>query len=143
MPDPPHPAIPATPAAARPVVARRRSPMSHGFPVFLARSMRRVKPRGNRIMATNISGRRVPLGPLRRDPIAVPVVPTVSVVVGAAPPEATVRLEDEKVQVTSGGSVPQVKLTVPVNPPVGVSVITVLPVDPLLMVSEDGEALSV
>jgi hypothetical protein len=48
-----------------------------------------------------------------------------------------------KVHVTSAGSVPQVKLTVPVNPPVGVSVMTVLADDPLLMVSDDGFAMSV
>jgi len=48
-----------------------------------------------------------------------------------------------KVQVTSDGSVPQAKLTVPVNPPVGVSVITVEPEDPVWMVSDDGFALSV
>jgi hypothetical protein len=102
-----------------------------------------VKPRGNRIIATNISGMRFPPGPSRREAIDVPVVPTVSVVVGAAPPEATVRLAGEKLQVTSVGNVPQEKFTVPVNPPVGVTVITVLPVEPLLIVRDDGLALSV
>jgi hypothetical protein len=67
----------------------------------------------------------------------------VSVVVGADPPEATVTLVGEKLQVTSEGNVPQSKFTVPVNPPVGVTVMTVFPVDPLLMVSDDGLALSV
>ena len=97
---PPHPASPSMPAAARLAVASRSRQMSQGLPVFLTRRMRRVKPSGNRIMATNIPGRRVPLGPSRREAVAVPVVPTVSVVVGAAPPEATVRLAGEKLQVT-------------------------------------------
>jgi hypothetical protein len=74
--------------------------------------------------------------------MAVPVVPTVSVVVNGAL-EGTVKLVGAKLQVTSDGSVPQAKLTVPVNPPVGVSVITVDPVEPLAMVSDDGFALSV
>jgi hypothetical protein len=108
--------------------------------------MRRVNPRGNRIIATNTSGNNVPLGPSRREAAAVPlvpVVPTVSVVVGADPPEATVKLAGAKLQVTSDGNVPQLKFTVPVNPPVGVSVMTVDPVEPLLMVSVDGFAASV
>jgi hypothetical protein len=66
----------------------------------------------------------------------------VSVVVSGAV-EGTVKLVGAKLQVTRVGSVPQAKLTVPVNPPVGASVITVDPVEPLLMVSEDGFALSV
>jgi hypothetical protein len=80
---------------------------------------------------------------LRSEAEAVPLVPTVRVVVGAAPLEATVTLAGEKVHVTSVGSVPQEKFTVPVNPPVGVTVITVVPVEPLLMVSDDGFAASV
>ena len=44
---------------------------------------------------------------------------------------------------TSVGSVPQAKLTVPVNPPVGVSVMTVLADEPLWMVRDDGFATSV
>ena len=139
---PPHPVIPATPAAARLAVATRSRPMSQGLPRFLKRRTRRVRPRGNRIIATNISGRRFPLGPSRRDPIAVPVVPTVSVLVNG-PVEGTVKLLGAKLQVTSVGNVPQEKFTMPVNPPVGVSVITVLPVDPLLMVRDDGLAASV
>ena len=74
--------------------------------------------------------------------MAVPVVPTVSVVVNGAL-EGTVKLVGAKLQVTSDGNVPQAKLTVPVNPPTGVSVITVDPVEPLAMVSDDGFALSV
>ena len=74
--------------------------------------------------------------------MAVPVVPMVSVVVSAVD-EVTVRLVGMKVHVTSAGSVPQVKLTVPVNPPVGVSVMTVLADEPLLMVRDDGFAMSV
>lgn len=143
LPFPPHPASPSMPAPARLTVASRSRPISHGLPAFLARRMRRVKPRGNRIMATNVSGRRVPLEPSRREAAAVPVVPTVSVVVGAEPPDATVRLAGEKLQVTSAGKVPQLKFTVPVNPPVGVTVITVVPVEPLWMVRDDGFALSV
>jgi hypothetical protein len=77
-----------------------------------------------------------------RAAVAFPVVPMVSVVVCAVE-EVTVRLVGAKVHVTSVGSVPQVKLTVPVNPPVGVSVMTVLADEPLLMVSDDGFALSV
>lgn len=140
---PPHPASPNMPAAARLVVASSSRPMSHGLPVFLMRSMRRVKPRGNRIIATNIPGRSVPAGPSRREAATVPVVPTVSVVVRAEPPAATVRLAGEKVQVTSDGNVPQEKFTVPVNPPTGVTVMTVVPVEPLLKVRNDGLALSV
>jgi hypothetical protein len=112
-------------------------------PAFLARRILRVKPRGNRIIATNISGMRVAPGPLPREAAVDPEVPTVSVVVGAAPPEATVKLAGEKVQVTSDGKVPQLKFAVPVNPPVGVSVITVVPVEPDLIVSDDGLALRV
>jgi hypothetical protein len=105
--------------------------------------MRRVNPKGNRIMATNSSGNNVPPEPSRVEATVVPVVPTVSVVVGAEPPEATVKLAGAKLQVTSDGNVPQLKFTVPVNPPVGVSVMTVDPVEPLLMVSVDGFAASV
>ena len=94
-------------------------------------------------MATNTSGNNAPLLPSSREAIAVPLVPTVSVVVGADPPEATVRLAGAKLHVTSDGNVPQVKFTVPVNPPVGVSVMTVDPVEPLLMVRVDGLAASV
>ena len=57
------------------------------------------------------------------------MVPTVSVVVKGAF-EGTVRLLGAKLQVASVGNVPQLKLTVPVKPPVGVSVMTVLPVEP-------------
>ena len=66
----------------------------------------------------------------------------VSVVVGAGPPEATVRLAGEKLQVTFDGNIPQLKFTVPVNPPVGVSVMTVVSVEPLSIVRVDGLALS-
>jgi len=66
----------------------------------------------------------------------------VSVVVSGAL-EGTVKLAGAKPQVTRAGNVPQAKSTVPVNPPVGVSVITVLPVEPLLMVKDEGDALSV
>jgi hypothetical protein len=66
----------------------------------------------------------------------------VSVVVTAAE-EVTVRLAGMKVHVTKVGSVPQAKLTVPVNPPVGVSVITVDAEEPLAMVRVEGFALSV
>jgi hypothetical protein len=58
------------------------------------------------------------------------VVPTVSVVVNGAF-EGTVKLLGAKLQVASVGSVPQVKLNVPVNPPVGVTVITVVPDEPV------------
>ena len=140
--DPPHPAIPSMPAAARVAPASRSKHASHGLPVVLARRMRRMKPRGSRIRAAKIPGRTVPEGPLWRRAVVVPVVPMVSVVVrGVA--EATVRLVGAKLQVTREGSVPQEKFTVPVNPPIGVSVITVLAVEPLGMVSVDGEALSV
>jgi hypothetical protein len=61
--------------------------------------------------------------------VFVPVVPTVSVVV-SAPADGTVKLVGEKLQVTSVGNVPQLKFTVPENPPVGVNVIPVAPVDP-------------
>ena len=104
--------------------------------------MRRTKPRGSRIRATRNVGRALPPGRLPRDAMAVPVVPIVSVVVSAVE-EVTVRLAGAKRHVTSDGSVPQVKLTVPVNPPVGVSVMTVLADEPLLMVRDDGFALSV
>jgi hypothetical protein len=57
--------------------------------------------------------------------------------------EGTVKLGGTKPHVTSGGNVPQAKLTVPVNPPTGVSVITVDPVEPLAMMSDDGFALNV
>src|ERR1035441_2390273 len=104
--------------------------------------MRRMKPRGSRIRAANSAGRTVPAGFLMREAVAVPVVPIVSVVVSGAV-EGTVKLVGTKAHVTSDGSVPQAKLTVPVNPPVGVSVITVEPEEPLLIVSEDGFAVSV
>jgi hypothetical protein len=107
------------------------------------RRIRRVNPIGNRIIATKTSGSIVPLGLPPSDAEAVPLVPTVNVVVGAVPPEATVTLAGAKLHVTSVGSVPQLKFTVPVNPPVGVTVITVVPVEPLLMVSDDGLAASV
>jgi len=139
---PPHPAIPSMPAAATVAPANSSKHASHGLPVFLVRRMRRVNPRGSRIRVANISGSTPPTGPLRRKAMAVPVVPTVSVVVNGAL-EGTVKLVGAKLQVTSDGSVPQAKLTVPVNPPVGVSVITVDPVEPLAMVSDDGFALSV
>ena len=130
---PPHPAIPVMPAAARPAVATSSRIVSHRLPAFppafLTRRILRVKPRGNRIMAMNISGSRPPPGPLRREAVAAPVVPTVSVVVKGAF-EGTVRLLGAKLQVASVGNVPQLKLTVPVKPPVGVSVMTVLPVEP-------------
>ena len=146
--DPPQPDSPIMPAAARLAVATSSRPMSHGPPFFLVRRMRRVKPRGNRIMAANIPGKSVPLGPVapepsRREAMLVPVVPMVSVVVGAEPPEATVRLAGEKPQVTFDGNIPQVKFTVPVNPFVGVSVMTVASVEPLMIVRVDGLALSV
>jgi hypothetical protein len=131
------------PAAARLAVATSRRPISHGPPDFLTRRIRRVKPKGNRIIATKTSGRKVPADPPRREAEAVPLVPTVSVVVGAVPPDATVTLAGEKLHVTSVGNVPQLKFTVPVNPPVGVTVITVVPEEPLLMVSDDGFAASV
>ena len=141
---PPHPASPSKPAPARLAVTISSRPISQGLPAFLTRRILRVRPRGNRIIATNISGMRVAPGRLPREAAVVPVVPTVSVAVGAEPPEATVRLAGEKLQVTSDGNVvPQLKFTVPVNPPVGVSVITVVPVEPDLMVSDDGLALSV
>jgi hypothetical protein len=101
-----------------------------------------MKPRGSRIRATSSEGRTGPAGRLPRDAIAVPVVPMVSVVVSAVE-EVTVRLAGMKVHVTSDGKVPHVKLTVPVNPPTGVSVMTVLADEPLLMVRDDGFALSV
>jgi hypothetical protein len=66
----------------------------------------------------------------------------VSVVVSGAV-EGTVKLVGAKLQVTLDGSIPQEKFTVPVNPPVGATVITVLPVEPLLMVRDEGDALSV
>jgi len=140
--DPPHPAIPSMPAAARVAPASRSKHASHGLPVILVRRMRRVKPRGSRIRAANIPGSTPPAGPSRREAVVVPVVPMVSVVVSGAE-EGTVKLVGAKLQVTRAGSVPQAKLTVPVNPPTGVSVITVDPVEPLLMVSDDGFALSV
>jgi hypothetical protein len=98
-----------------------------------------MKPRGSRIRAANSVGRTVPAGRLPRDAVAVPVV---SVVVSGVE-EVTVRLAGAKVHVTRVGSVPQAKLTVPVNPPVGVSVMTVLVDEPLWMVRDDGFALSV
>ena len=140
---PPHPAIPSMPAAARVAPASRSKHASHPLPVVLVRRMRRMKPRGSRIRAAKIPGRTVPEGPLWRKAVVVPVVPMVSVVVGAVPPVVTVRLAGAKLQVTRDGSVPQAKLTVPVNPPTGVSVITVDPVEPLAMVRDDGDALSV
>ena len=140
---PPHPASPSMPAAERLAVATSSRPMSHGLPAFLlTRRMRRVKPRGNRIIAKNIPGRRVPPGPLRREATTVPVVPMVRLVVCAAADE-TVTLAGVKVQLTSDGNVPQERFTVPVNPPVGVIVMTVLPVEPLLISRNDGLALSV
>ena len=75
------PASPNMPAAARLAVASSSRPMSHRLPPFLTRRILRVKPRGNRIMATNISGRKVPPGPSLREAVVVPVVPMVSVVV--------------------------------------------------------------
>ena len=140
--DPPHPAIPSMPAAAKVAPASRSKHASHRLPAFLVRRMRRVNPRGSRIRAASSVGRPVPAGRLPRDAIVVPVVPMVSVVVSGAE-EGTVKLVGAKLQVTRAGSVPQAKLTVPVNPPTGVSVITVDPVEPLLMVSDDGFALSV
>jgi hypothetical protein len=101
-----------------------------------------MKPRGSRIRAANSVGRTVPAGRLPRDAVAVPVVPMVSVVVSGVE-EVTVRLAGAKVHVTRVGSVPQAKLTVPVNPPVGVSVMTVLADEPLWMVRDDGFAFSV
>ena len=74
--------------------------------------------------------------------MVVPVVPMVSVVVSGEE-EVTVRLVGTKAHVTRVGSVPQAKLTVPVNPPVGVSVMTVLADEPLWMVRDDGFATSV
>lgn len=138
---PPHPTVASRPAPATHAPASSNNP-SHGLPVFLVRGMRRIKPRGSRIRAANSAGRAVPAGSLTRAAVAVPVVPMVSVVVSAEP-EGTVKLVGANVHVTLVGSVPQAKLTVPVNPPVGVSVITVDPVEPVLMVSEDGFALSV
>lgn len=140
--DPPHPAIPNKPAAARVVPASRSKHASHGLPALLVRRMRRMKLKGSRIRAANIPGSRPPDGPFWREAVAVPIVPMVSVVVSGAV-EGTVKLVGAKLQVTRVGSVPQAKLTVPVNPPVGANVITVDPVEPLLMVSEDGFALSV
>ena len=104
--------------------------------------MRRIKPRGSRIRAAKIAGSMPPAGPLRREAAAVPVVPMVSVVVSGAL-DGTVRLVGEKLHVARVCNVPKAKLTVPVNPPTGVSVITVDPEEPLLMVSDDGFALSV
>jgi hypothetical protein len=130
------------PAAARVAPASRSKHTSHGLPVILVRRIRRIKPRGNRIRAANISGSTPPAGLFRREAVVVPAVPTVSVVVSGAL-EGAVKLVGAKLQVTLDGSVPQEKFTVPVNPPVGASVITVLPVEPLLMVSDDGVALSV
>ena len=140
--DPPHPDIASKPAAARLAIATSSKHPSHGLPAFLMRRMRRMKPSGSRIRAANSAGSTVPAGSLTRAAVAVPVVPIVSVVVSAEE-EGTVRLVGANVHVTFEGSVPQAKLTVPVNPPVGVSVITVDPVEPVLMVSEDGFALSV
>ena len=139
--DPPHPAIPSKPAAARHVPASSKHP-SHGLPAFLVRRMRRMKPRASKIRAANIPGSTPPAGPLPREAVVVPVVPMVSVVVSGAV-EGTVKLVGAKLQVTRVGSVPQAKLTVPVNPPTGVSVITVDPVEPLAMVRDEGDALSV
>jgi hypothetical protein len=102
-----------------------------------------VKPRGNRIIATNISGRKVPPGPVRSEAVFVPFVPTVSVVVGADPPEVAVTLAGEKLQLASVGSAPQLKLNVPVNPPVGVTVMIVVPDEPDWMMRGEGEAASV
>jgi hypothetical protein len=92
--------------------------------------------------AANSAGRTVPAGRLPREAVAVPVVPMVSVVISAED-EGTVKLVGANVHVTSVGKVPQAKLTVPVNPPVGVNVITVDPEEPLLIVSDDGFAVSV
>ena len=142
MPDPPHPAIPSMPAAAKVAPASRSKHASHRLPAFLVRRMRRVNPRGSRIRAANITGSTPPAGPSPREAVVAPVVPMVSVVVSGEL-EGTVKLVGAKLQVTREGSVPQAKLTVPVNPPVGVSVITVDPVEPLGMVSDDGFALSV
>ena len=80
---------------------------------------------------------------MMRAAVGVPVVPMVSVVVSEVVEEVTVRLVGTKVHVTRVGSVPQAKSTVPVNPPVGVSVMTVLADEPLWMVRDDGFALSV
>ena len=142
MPDPPHPAIPSMPAAAKVAPASRSKHASHRLPAFLVRRMRRVNPRGSRIRAANIPGSALPAGPSRREAVVLPVVPMVSVVVSGEE-EGTVRLVGTKVHVIRVGSVPQAKLTVPVNPSTGVSVITVDPVEPLGMVSDDGFALSV
>ena len=105
--------------------------------------MRRAKPRGSKIRAARSAGRTVPSGRLPREAAAVPVVPMVSVVVSIVLLEVAVRLVGEKLHVAIDGSVPQEKFTAPVNPPVGVNVITVDPVEPLAMVSDDGDALSV
>ena len=143
MPDPPHPAIPSMPAAAKVAPASRSKHASHRLPAFLVRRMRRARPRGSRITAASSAGRAVPAGSLMRAAVGVPVVPMVSVVVSEVVEEVTVRLVGTKVHVTRVGSVPQAKSTVPVNPPVGVSVMTVLADEPLWMVRDDGFALSV